>query len=458
MNLSVWLRVFRVRFGLAAAFWIFAEGVLLAAAMPLVPILLSTHIGLDKNEVTIYFLMTTLLGIVVTLGTGFLSDGAIARYKLVGVGGLIAAVGYFGIAQATQPTHAYIAGGLMIGLSVLFPQLFAVAKAGVVADWSHADQTTGITALRTFFSLGYVLGTALGSALVRVVDIQIVFMLLGGAVVGLTIGSALFLIQIERYIADRAVGDDSAETDAHEKPKRNQPISLPYTAMIVPLLALIVLRGADSTRGVYLSLVMLQLFNDAGIGPMMFGITAAAELITMAMVSELAGRIGERDAIAVGALFGAVYFIVLSFSQSLPLLYFMHIIYAVFVAALLGVAMAYVQRMVSARAGLGGSLYLAVFNIGSLVGILSPLLVTGYSQEIFIIPAILCVVGALMLHFGDRTAQVEQRIHDARLREAALEAAIRDAGVASAVIQPTSAAAATPATATTSAEAQRNPF
>src|SRR5690606_10962494 len=132
-----------------------------AAVNPLIPILLATRVGLDKNEVTIYFLVTTLLGIVITLGTGYLSDGTIARYKLVGIGGLIATLGYFGIATAEQPVHAYIAGGLMIGLSVLFPQLFAVAKAGVVADWSNADQTTGITALRTFFSLGYVLGTAL---------------------------------------------------------------------------------------------------------------------------------------------------------------------------------------------------------------------------------------------------------------------------------------------------------
>src|SRR5690606_29035856 len=109
MNLSVWMRVFRVKFGLSCAFWIFAEGVLLAAVNPLIPILLATRVGLDKNEVTIYFLVTTLLGIVITLGTGYLSDGTIARYKLVGIGGLIAALGYFGIATAEQPVHAYIA-------------------------------------------------------------------------------------------------------------------------------------------------------------------------------------------------------------------------------------------------------------------------------------------------------------------------------------------------------------
>lgn len=54
---------------------------------------------------------------------------------------------------------------------------------------------------------------------------------------------------------------------------------LPLWVLIVPLVTLVVLRGADSTRGVYLSLVMFQLFKDASIAPLMFGITAMAEIV-----------------------------------------------------------------------------------------------------------------------------------------------------------------------------------
>jgi hypothetical protein len=53
---------------------------------------------------------------------------------------------------------------------------------------------------------------------------------------------------------------------------------------------------------------------------------------------------------------------------------------------------------------------MAVQNLGTLIGILSPLLVTGYDQTIFVIPTILCVIGAGLLMFGDRTAQIQKRM------------------------------------------------
>ena len=79
----------------------------------------------------------------------------------------------------------------------------------------------------------------------------------------------------------------------------------------------------------------------------MFGITAAAELVTMGAMGYLSSKIGEKATISLGALVGAVYFGIMSFSQSLPLLYAAHVMYAIFIAALLGVAMAYVQGLVA---------------------------------------------------------------------------------------------------------------
>jgi MFS transporter, SET family, sugar efflux transporter len=180
--------------------------------------------------------------------------------------------------------------------------------------------------------------------------------------------------------------------------------------LIVPLVALIMMRGADSARGVYLPLVMFQLFKDATIAPLMFGITAAAELVAMGVMGYIASKIGEKVTISIGALVGAAVYVVLSFSQSLPLMYIAHVFYAIFVAAVVGVSMAYVQNLVKNRAGLGGSLYMMVFNGGSLIGILAPLLVHDYDQTIFIAPIILCLAGAVLLMVGDRTAQIEKRL------------------------------------------------
>jgi MFS family permease len=255
------------------------------------------------------------------------------------------------------------------------------------------------------FSLGFVFGTAVASVLAKL-DIRMVFLLIAAATVLVTLSAALLLYRMEAFISQETI----RVKESHQPVITG--IRLPMWVLIMPLLALMVLRGADSTRGVYLSLVMFQLFKDASIAPLMFGITAAAELITMSMMGYLSSKIGEKTTISIGALVGALYYTIMSFSQSLPLLYAAHVLYAIFIAALLGVAMAYVQGLMSHRAGLGGSLYMAVFYIGNLIGIFLPLLVHNYDQTIFIAPIILCVIGAAMLMFGDRTAQIEKRLRN----------------------------------------------
>jgi SET family sugar efflux transporter-like MFS transporter len=407
MNLTIWKRLFSTRYGLVLGLCIVLQGALMAVSSPLLPIVISDKVGLDKGQVMIFYLLNTLFAVVVTLGTGYISDGTVARHKLVIVGGIIATFGYFVLAIATQPIHAFASSIAIVGLAVLFPQLFAVIKAGVVADWDRESQVMGITAMRTLYSLGFVIGTALASILAQVMNIQSVFFLITAGTIGMTIFGALVLQRVERFIAHEAVRLVNTPNPSALPFQRK---IIPLYALVMPLIALTVIRGADSTRGVYLSLVMYNLFHNASIAPLMFGITAAAELVTMGIMGYLSSRIGEKSTIIIGTLVGAVYFGILSVSQSLPTLYAAHALYAFYIAGMAGVAMAYIQGLLAHRAGMGGSLYMAVQNLGTLIGILSPLLVSGYDQTIFVIPTILCVVGAGLLAFGDRTAQIEKQM------------------------------------------------
>jgi MFS transporter, SET family, sugar efflux transporter len=407
VNFAIWKRIIRTPYGAALGFCILLQGLLAATFSPLLPLIVSDRIGMDKPQLTVFFVVVIFVGTVVTLVTGYLSDGMIARYKLVAVGGCIAVLGNIGIATATQPLHMFMAGIALEGVAVFFPQLFAVAKAGVLGDWSRDDQVVGITAFRTLFSLGFIIGTATASWLVQVMDIQAAFFPIAVGGVILTICSVMVLYQVEGRITAKAVDTPASESE------EARGVTLPFYALIVPLVALIVLEGADSTRTVYLTLVMFQRFKDASIAPLMFGISATAELVTMGLIGSLASKIGEKNAIFGGALVGSFCFIVLAFAQPLSILYAIQPVYAVFVAALQGVAMAYIQGLLTQRAGLGGALFMAVFNIGALVGILSPLLVTGYTQTVFTVPAVLCVAGGLLLMFGDRTAQIQKRLRSA---------------------------------------------
>src|SRR5690348_11859014 len=106
MNLTIWKRLFKTRYGLVLGLCIVLQGALMAVVSPLLPIVISDKVGLDKGQVMIFYLLNTVFSVAVTLGTGYASDGTIARYKLVIVGGIIATFGYFGLAVATLPIHA----------------------------------------------------------------------------------------------------------------------------------------------------------------------------------------------------------------------------------------------------------------------------------------------------------------------------------------------------------------
>lgn len=411
MIISTWRRLLHTPYGAALGSCILLQGIVMAVSSPLLPIVLADRIGMNKSQVVIYFLLRTLIGIVVTLGSGYLSDGLVARYKLVLVGGMFATLGNLLIATAARPGHVYIADVFTVGVVVLFPQLFAVAKGNVVAGWEREAQVMGITALRTLFSLGFILGTTLASLLARIVDVQAAFFLFTVMILALTVYAAQVLHRIE---ARNTHQERQTTHAAQPQPPKAPDVILPVYALIVPLLSLVVLQSADISRQTYLSLVMFQLYKDASIAPLMFGITATFELITMSLMGYLSSRIGEKLTIALGAVFGALYFGIMSFSPSLPLLYLANAVYAVFVAVLFGVAMAYIQGLLAHRVGLAGSLYIAVLYVGQLAGTFSPFLVSGYDQTIFVIPALLCVVGAVVLMTGDRTAQIRRRLELAR--------------------------------------------
>jgi MFS transporter, SET family, sugar efflux transporter len=398
-NLHVWKRIIQTPNGLLLSVCIGTLGVVLAAISPLTSVAVTDAAGFDKYGIAVFFLINAVFGIILLVVSGYLSDGRIARYKLVLVAGTLAAIGYIGIATISSPIHAYISGVLSVFAGVLFPQLFAVAREGVLGSWTSEEQTVGTTALRTLFSLGFVFGTGITSALTRFMDINQIFLVLAPAMLVLTLFSTYVIWNGSRAEKTKAVttlplDQASAPNGAAVGAIREAFNWVPFLLLLA---AIVSMRGSDSARSVYLPLAMRNLFKDAGIAPLMFGLTAAAELITMGLVGRIAYKIGNHTTIAIGALIGTLYYVMMALSQSLTVLYLAQVIYAFYVAALMGVGMAYVQSMLANRAGLGSSVYVACLQVGSMVGILGPLVIPGINQTIFFAPAVMCLVGVVIL-------------------------------------------------------------
>ena len=343
-----WYRVLREPWGAVLGICIVWLGLQASALGPLTPILITQLGGLDKTQVVLFFVINILIGIAVNLATGYLSDGKVPRPVLILVAGVVSSVGNAGLAVGGSAGMLYFFGALTSTGLVLFSQFFAVAQAQVMKLWSKEDKVLGTTVLRTGFSLGFIVGTGLASALLLWIDLRSLFWGLSVTGVLLAVFSTVVVLRIEVW--GRSLGS-----------------------------------------------VAFQLFHDAHWAPLMFGTTAAVELVSMILVGSLAVRFGERRTIVVGALLGAACFVVMAVFPSLAVMFLANVAYAFFIAMLMGVAMAYIQGMLAHRPGLGGSLYVLTMNVGALIGTFAPVVVTGYSPATFFLPAGLCVLGAVLM-------------------------------------------------------------
>jgi MFS family permease len=384
---AAWLQIFRRSGGLALGLAIFWLGLQAAVLGPTLPLLISEFGGLDKGQVTLFFSLGVAAGIVIPLGIGHLSDGRVRRSTLALVFGAIAAAANFGLTMTKISVVLYLLEIFAAFGLVHFSLFFAAAKSEILASFPTATQTIGTSILRALFSLGFVIGTGLASLLLLVLDVPTLFRAVSVISLTLTLYSFAMFRGFERR--KHAAGPVAAE------PADERRFS--WAAVILPLAAVSVLQGADRLRGIYLPLVTFAEFHDEKLAPQMFGIAAAFELVTMVAMGALAARIGERWTVILGALSGAAYFVILACSQSLAALYLANILWAVFIGALMGVAMAYLQHLVHHRPGLGGAMFPVTINTGAVAGIFLPLIVTGYQPSIYWIGALLCVVGAIML-------------------------------------------------------------
>jgi len=330
----------------------------------------------------------------VNLATGYLSDGKVPRPVLILVAGVVSSLGNAGLALGGPAGMLYLFGALTSTGLVLFSQFFAVAQAEVMKLWKKQDKVLGTTVLRTAFSLGFIVGTGLASALLLWIDLRSLFWGLAATGVLLAVFSTTVVVRIEVW--GRSLGSASEDKPLASSAADSSPL-ISWGALVLPLVALALMQGADRARMIYMPLVAFQSFHDAHWAPLMFGTTAAVELVSMILVGSLAVRFGERRTIVVGALLGAACFVVMAVFPSLAVMFLANVAYAFFIAMLMGVAMAYIQGMLAHRPGLGGSLYVLTMNVGALIGTFAPVVVTGYSPATFFLPAGLCVLGAVLM-------------------------------------------------------------
>jgi MFS family permease len=347
--------------------------------------------GHGKGGIAAFFLLTAATAAALNLLAGRRPRNwarVVRTAAVVSVAGL-AALSYLPWSWTVFP-----AGAATMAMSLVYPQYMAAAQ-----QWAGpASELRVVAHLRTRYVIGYVAGLGLFSAVSALDGYADVLRPINWA---LLIGAVIALLPRPTAPSSPARADDeSAQRPGEPEPAGEQRPGPARTGLWVlgcTVAAIVLLRAADSLRGVYLPLYVLHRgWPDQWVSAL-FAVTVVVEIAVLRPLGRIGGRHRDSTVLTLVAVVGGVSFLLVVVGGGRPVLLISQIVYAVFKAGFQAVGMTLLGRLLKTGAAGGASLYTAAVQVGSAAGVLAPLAVSGYSPAIFTIAAGFCAVSCLLL-------------------------------------------------------------
>jgi SET family sugar efflux transporter-like MFS transporter len=341
-----------------------AVGLSMALALPFLSLFLSTAVHAGPVQVTVFLIVSPLAGVVTSTVIGRLSDRRpIRRALLIGTSlagligmGVTAFVRDYWVLLVLAVTATALAGAL-------FPQLFAYARQLLTRDGS-SRAAMGTNALRTVFSLAWVTGPPLAAFLLGTGGFGYVYGV-AAAMYGITALVAIcWLDEIEAPAAPAAPAASGA-----------QPIpdvagvleasrwTLLLTAVAFTLLQCPLTLGMQALP-LFISTDLNGDIDDAGL---VLGLCAALEMPLMLGLGALTTRLPLRVLMLAGAGCGVAYYASATASWSVATLAVAQLLNAVFIAAVSGLGITYLQDLLPRQPGRATTLFTNTFPMGAIL-------------------------------------------------------------------------------------------
>ena len=376
------------------AFVFMALGLSTALSFPFLSLFLTSAVHAGPIKLTLFLLAQPLAGVVVSTVLGRLSDGRVARRRLLMV---CAAAGctsaaLFSVLRNYWPLLILACTVTALGGAVL-PQSFGYARATLAGEPTAPKITS---TLRTFFSLSWVAGPPLASLLLN-----------AGGFATLYIGSAalyaVVLFVAMRWLAELPVTKPLTHL---EKADAGPLTGRARRSLWITLVALTLLMSSMSLNVQALPLLVRHNLH-AGVGSagVILGICAALEIPVMLGFGVLSTRIPLQRLVLLGPLFGIGYFALASVVGHVWQLGAAQLLNACFIGVIQGLAISYVQEFLPSEPGRASTLYSNTFPCGIILA--SPLLGIGarFGYRITFIAAIGLVAAGLILLIAGRPAR-----------------------------------------------------
>lgn len=356
---------------------LFLYGIGTGILAPMNALYLDIAIGLSKVQIASIFSVSVLLNIVITLTVGYISDQLTKKKRLPLFAIILCTFGILIYMHATTYFTALI--GMVIAVApsgLIMGQLFAMARKHylkVVPEMFEIAQVW----LRAMYSVGFFTGLLLGANLYVITGFQ-------GILWSNLLCYVLLFILLLLYREYPSIDE-------------KQTASRINTFSWMMLLVLLLLACADALRGLYLPLVIVELFQKPQLMSYLWSVQAVFELFFMTLAGYIAMKFGTERVIATGAICAIFTYGIYSLSPPLYVFFIVQPLYSFFVSVLYGVGIGYVQGMFQSKVGFGSSVYVFLLEFAKLIGYILPFLMTGYNPKIFTIPFLLVLFAFILV-------------------------------------------------------------
>ncbi|EOR71391.1 hypothetical protein TM51_07891 [Thermobifida fusca TM51] len=361
----------------------FILGVFNAAAFAglstvVLPLLLDQR-GATKPEIVIFYVLFALAAMAASL----LGGGWCRRHGRYRTGiALGATLGLAGTAFLAAPTPGWAiypaACGIAVG-SLIYPSFVALLDNGT------RSEARVMSLVRTVFIIGYIAGLGLASAMFLAE--QTLGPLFHPIYGGMALYGLILLISVTLPAVAHPKPTTPEDPAARGRKKEWWLVALAVAAVFL-------LRGADNLRQVYLPLYALSAGIAESVIPSLFALTAFVEILVLVPLATAAERYGSVRTLVGVCVIGTLSFLLVAVGTGYGGLLTAQVLYAVFTAGFQSIAVVMLGQVT--RAGVSGGIgaFVAIFHLGSVIGVTVPLVVPGYSAAIFWIGCGLCLLAA----------------------------------------------------------------
>ena len=337
----------------------------------------------------LFFTVRGAVSLVVSQGSGWLSDRLGDRRVMLGVSGAGGVAAGLCLALLREYWLVLVTGAVFLSIGgVAFAQLFAYANEYATARGREVTAFTSV--MRSFMSAAWVIGPPFGLFVVARYGFSPLYL----ATVGLSLATAVAGRWGLRYVRV----DDSRARAARPAVAGRRPRRPPRLWLLLGVI--LVLGTVNQMYGIDVSLyVTTDRHLSAELLGWMAGACAGLEVPVMIVIGRVADRVGKSRLVLAAAALAVVFFCLLPLASSPAALLGLQVLNAAWVGVALSIPMIMVQEETPGGAGASSSLYSTTFTsavllAGGITGVAAS--AVGY-RGVFWVCAVLSVLAVAML-------------------------------------------------------------